>query len=170
MDLTQIKEALRQTPDVEFNSGVNSAWNKFPAELVRDELVHRLKLLPDLSTDTKKIKFNEIIDRYHEAVNLASFRALSDDFMQMDEFFGPNARSSSKAYLDKRKALFEEMMEHHRQLAEFRSKRPDPFDGKVKPGDWRPDGTEVCPVCQGIGKGSDRRLCSKCSGKGFIRR
>jgi DnaJ-class molecular chaperone len=54
-------------------------------------------------------------------------------------------------------------------MNELQAQSGDPFAGKTKPGDWRPPKTDLCPVCDGKGKGVDQRICSKCSGRGFIR-
>ena len=170
MDLAQLSEALRQISDVEFNKGSNSPWYKFPAELVRDELVRRLKVRSDISLESKKVKFQEIIDLYHRVKNSASIRKSNDDFLNAFMELDASAFNPSQLTLDERKARLDYIMEHSLQLHNIHSQREDPFEGKTKPGDWRPDGTESCPVCQGDGKGTDSRLCSKCSGRGFITR
>lgn len=43
------------------------------------------------------------------------------------------------------------------------------FAGKVRPGDWRPVGTEACPICTGNGVAVAGRLCSRCRGRGYVK-
>jgi hypothetical protein len=162
----QAAEALQKIPTVEFESSFNSPWYNFPAELVRDELVRRLKLRIDLSVDAKKVKYKEIIDRYRTVGKAGSMDRLIKELSEIEEsHWEPFSRT-----MEASKARIEEMNAHFRQWAEIHSQRDDPFEGKAKPGDWRPDGTELCPVCGGDGRGADSRMCGKCGGRGFIRR
>jgi hypothetical protein len=161
----QAIEALQQIPDAQFDSVFNSPWTKFPTELVRDELVRRLRLRDDLSLDAKKVKYREIIDRSRMVSN-PPWGLFSGNPTNENELFGERFLRS----LERSRARLEEMNEHYRQLSALHSQRDDPFEGKTKPGDWRPVGAELCPVCDGNGKGADQRICGKCSGRGFIRR
>ncbi|TXI81838.1 MAG: hypothetical protein E6Q39_00560 [Crocinitomicaceae bacterium] len=97
---------------------------------------------------------------------LTSLPRLEGNPTNKNELFGERFLRS----LESSRARLEEMNEHYRQLSVLYSQRDDPFEGKTKPGDWRPDGAELCPVCNGNGKGTDQRICGKCSGRGFIRR
>ena len=157
---------LQKIPDSEFDRPFDSPWYKFPAELVRDELVRRLKLREDLSLDEKRIKYKEIIDRFRTIGNIAAWEQFQNDVANIDEGF----KDSFLRALESSKARTEELNEHYRQLHERHSLQEDPFEGKAKPGDWRPDGAELCPVCAGGGKGAEGRMCGQCSGRGFIRR
>eukprot|EP01041_Mallomonas_annulata_P024803 gene24803-45687_t len=150
-DAEKAVEALRKIPDAEFESLFNSPWYKFPSELVRDELVRRLKLRTDLSVEAKKVHYKAIIDRYRMIGNVASLDRFFAELAEVDE----GSREAFQRAIDASRARMEEMNEHYRQLGELHSQRDDPFEGKAKPGDWRPDGAELCPVCGGGGKGAD---------------
>ncbi len=165
-DAEKAVEALQKIPDAEFESLFNSPWYKFPSELVRDELVRRLKLRSVLSVEAKKVQYKAIIDRYRMIGNVASLDRFFTELAEADE----GSREAFQRAMEARRTRIEEMNEHYRQLGELHSQRDDPFEGKAKPGDWRPDGTELCPVCGGGGKGAEGRMCGKCSGRGFIRR
>lgn len=162
----QAIEALKKIPDAQFERLFNSPWYEFPANLVRDELIRRLKLRTDLSLDAKKVRYKEIIDRFRMIGNVAALDRFTQELSEVDE----SSRAAFRLDMESRKARIEEMNEHYRQLGELHSQREDPFEGKAKPGDWRPDGCELCPVCGGAGNGADGRMCGKCSGRGFIRR
>jgi len=165
----QAVEALRKISDAEFESPLTAPWSKFPAELVRDELVRRLKLRKDLSWEAKKVKFNAIIERFR----MISSPPLDLSWMDqdaVDQSSGEDVRHVLESSEARLKARIEEMTEHHRQLSDLYSQRDDSFEGKAKPGDWKPEGAEICPVCNGIGTGRDGRICGKCSGRGFISR
>lgn len=162
MTTEQAVDSLQKIADTEFDRIFNSPWYKFPPELVRDELIRRLKLRTDLSLDSKKAQYKKIIDRFRMVMNTESW----DQFLS--ESTAPDAAWVQR--LERAKTRIEEMNEHYRQLSDLHSQRDDPFVGKTKPGDWRPDGAELCPVCDGNGKGADQRICGKCSGRGFIRR
>lgn len=157
-------EALRGMADADFEKPVNSPWYIFPADLVRDELVRRLKLRNDISLEAKKVRYKEIIDRYRVVRNVASLARDAEQVTETDKDLSDALRRA----MESRKALDSDMKEHYRQLREIHSQHHDPFEGKAKPGDWRFDGTELCPVCGGIGKGIDNRMCGKCNGRGFI--
>ena len=166
MNSAQTIEALKNIPDVEFESILNSLWYKYPPELVRDELVRRLKLRNDLTFDEKKLKYKEIVDRFRIIGNSKSFDSFLTDLAEIDD----GSVEKFQRFMDSSKSRSEAMNEHFRQLVELHSKLDDPFEGKNKPGDWRPEGAELCPVCDGNGKGADGRMCKKCSGRGFITR
>jgi hypothetical protein len=67
------------------------------------------------------------------------------------------------------KARVDEELAHFVQLAEYHSKLPDPHEGKQKPGDWRPAGSELCPSCVGYGVGEQGRACQKCGAMGYLK-
>ncbi len=166
MNTEQSRDALQKITDSEFDRIFDSPWYKFPAELVREELIRRLKLREDLSIDAKRIKYKEIIDRFKTVGDVAAWEQFQNEIANMDEGFN----ASFLLAMESSKTRTEEMNEHYRQLRELHSLREDPFEGKTKPGDWRPEGTELCPACGGCGKGAGGRMCGKCSGRGFIRR
>lgn len=158
-----IRSELQLLQDKDFESIFNSPWKKYPAHLIKDELIRRLKLRTDLSQDEKRVRFAKIINDARVLQAAESFNQFNEEISQIDI-------DAAKDWFAKSKARVEEMNKHHQQLAEFHRSKNDPFEGKSKPGDWRPDGTEVCPVCSGVGKGIGGRICSKCSGRGFTRK
>ncbi len=163
MNSSKAKETLKQLPESELSSVSEAPWHTFPKELVRDELVRRLKLRKDLSPEIRTIKYREIIDYYRRFMDKDAFDEWSLVISEIEELnFKPFEHS------EKVKTQIKEMEEHHRQKRELNLLSPEVFEGKTKPGDWRPNKTEVCPVCQGLGIGIDSRMCSKCSGRGFI--
>jgi hypothetical protein len=121
-----------------------------------------LKLRSDLSIDDKKRKYKRIIERFRIATDAESWVRAADELTEIDF-------SNGEKFMLRVKMQKEEMEKHHRQMSELRAQRGDPFEGKTKPGDWRRNGTELCPVCGGDGKGADQRICGKCSGRGYIR-
>ena len=158
-----IRSELQLLQDTDFESIFNSPWKKYPSILIKEELIRRLKLRADLSQGEKRVLFVKIINDVRLVQGVEAFNQFNEQISQIDV-------DESKAWLPKRNARLEEMTQHHQQLAEFHRSKNDPFEGKNKPGDWRPDGTEVCPVCSGVGKGLEGRICSKCSGRGFTRK
>jgi len=161
----QLSDLLQKLPDSEFEKKIfNSIWQKYPVELLRDEMIRRLRLRKDLSLELKKLKFKEIIDRCYWSTNTKNPTNMFGEIFEQDSSFNMNLQRA----LERSKVHELELNEHHRQLHELHSKREDQFEGKSKPGDWRPDGSELCPVCSGKGKGFDGRSCQKCSGRGFI--
>lgn len=155
-------DSLQKIADSEFDRILDSPWRRFPPEDVRDELIRRLKLRSDLSLDDKKLKYKKILERFRIATDAESWVRAADQFTEIDF-------SNGEKFMLRLKMQKEEMEKHHRQMSELRVQRGDPFEGKTKPGDWRRNGTELCPVCDGNGKGADQRICGKCSGRGFIR-
>ena len=158
----QDNDSLQKIADSEFDRILDSPWRRFPPEDVRDELIRRLKLRSDLSLDDKKLKYKKILERFRIATDAESWVRAADQLTEIDI-------SNGEKFMLRAKMRNEEMEKHHRQMSELRAERGDPFEGKTKPGDWRPKGTELCPVCDGKGKGADQRICGKCSGRGFIR-
>jgi hypothetical protein len=158
----KIIDLLKKITDSEFDRIFDSPWRRFPPAAVRDELIRRLKLRSDLSLDDKKLKYKKILDQFRIATDAESWVRAADEFTEIDF-------SNGEKFMLRAKMRNEEMEKHHRQMSELRAQRGDPFEGKTKPGDWRPKGTELCPVCDGKGKGADQRICGKCSGRGFIR-
>lgn len=154
--------SLQKIADSEFDRILDSPWRRFPPAAVRDELIRRLKLRSDLSLDDKKLKYKKTLERFRIATDAESWVLAADEFTEIDF-------SNGEKFLLNVKMRNEEMEKHQRQMSELRALRGDPFEGKTKPGDWRPNGTELCPVCDGKGKGADQRICGKCSGRGFIR-
>lgn len=167
-----VARTLRELPDHEFERSVDSPWKIYPPSMVRDELVRRLKLRKDLPFEAKRARFSEIVDRYN--LTTRSLRGSSDTEVLdlIAEIDGQGRDWWQKA--EERRLRIEKMMEHdldhHRQLLDIWQLRDDHLIGKSKPGDWRPDGAEICPACSGSGTGADGRLCAKCSGKGFLSR
>ena len=65
---------LQVFSDYEFeNINIDSQLRKYPAHLVRDELVRRLKKRNDLSSDEKKIVFEKIIKIFQKISSNTSF-------------------------------------------------------------------------------------------------
>jgi hypothetical protein len=154
-------DSLQKIADTEFDRIHNSPWHRFPPAAVKDELIRRLKLRTDLSLDDKKVKYKEILERFRMLADAESLDRVASELTEIDFSKGEEFMRS----IQMRK---EEMEESHRQLYELSAQHGDPFKGKNKPGDWRPNGKEVCPVCDGNGKGADQRICGKCIGRGFI--
>jgi hypothetical protein len=154
--------SLQKIADSEFDRIFDSPWSGFPPAAVRDELIRRLKLRSDLSLDDKKLQYKKILERFRIATDAESWVRAAEEFTEIDFSNGEN-------FMLRVNKRTEEMEKHHRQMSELRTQRGDLFEGKTKPGDWRPNKTELCPVCDGKGKGADHRICSKCSGRGFIR-
>jgi hypothetical protein len=155
-------DSLQKIADSEFDRILDSPWRRFPPASVRDELIRRLKLRSDLSLNDKKLKYKRILERFRMVVDAESWVSAADSLTEMDF-------SNGEKFMLRLQIQKEEMEKHQRQMSELRVQRGDPFMGKTKPGDWRPKGNELCPVCDGNGKGADRRICGKCSGRGFIR-
>jgi DnaJ-class molecular chaperone len=166
MEKEKIIDLLQKLPDSEFNKVFASPWSNFPSELVRDEMVRRLKLMKGLSLDERQTKYREIIKRYQVAEISNNMDNLICEVTGIDGF----SMESLQRGFEKSKIHEQEISEHQRQLRNLHEQLEDQFEGKAKPGDWRPEGTELCPVCVGNGKGADARMCGKCSGRGFIRR
>jgi hypothetical protein len=162
MKTEQAFDSLQKIADSEFDRILDSPWRRFPPAAVRDEMIRRLKLRSDLSIDDKKLKYKKIIERFRIATDAESWVRAADELNDIDF-------SNSEKFMLRLKMQKEEMEKHHRQMSELHAQRGDPFEGKAKPGDWRPKETELCPVCDGKGKGADQRICGKCSGRGFIR-
>jgi hypothetical protein len=162
----QAIDALRKISDAEFDRIFDSPWHRFPAELVRNELIRRLKNRRDLSLDAKKVAYKQVIDRYYTIRNMAILESFWQEISEVNK----DVMRISRSMLESSQNNIEWMNEHARQLRDIHSRRNNSFEGKSKPGDWRPDGTEVCPACDGDGKGAAGRMCAKCSGRGFIRR
>jgi DnaJ-class molecular chaperone len=159
-------DILKKLDEKDFDSSLNSAWFKFPPELVRNELARRLKLRTDLSIDAKRDKYKQIVDRYQRIAQQASF---SDNFLdELSELFGDGGSDWEARTLARSEAV-KSRIEQDLQSRERQPQRSDSFEGKTKPGDWRPDRSESCPVCSGIGTGLDQRVCRTCSGRGFMR-
>ena len=163
MNLVQVKEILQQLPHSEFASVSTAPWSKYPKDLVRDELVRRLKLQKDLSPEARAFEYQEIIRYFrifsnHDAVEELNLVATEIDRLD----------SKSVNFLSKVNELNEASLQTDLHLQKLHSQSEDHFEGKAKPGDWRPDKADLCPVCQGNGKGNDSRMCSKCSGRGFL--
>lgn len=166
MKLQQANDSLQKIADSEFERIFDSPWHRFPPVAVRDELIRRLKLRVDLSIDDKRVKYKEILDRFQIFASPKSWDRLMKELSEIEAVTQTEKFKHDKTL---REARIKEMDEHYRQLREIHSQRDDPFAGKSKPGDWRPDKSELCPVCDGNGKGADKRICGKCSGRGFIR-
>lgn len=158
----KITDLLQKIADSEFDRILDSPWRRFPPAAVRDELIRRLKLRSDLSLDDKKLKYKKILERYRMVADAGSFINLMDELDGVDFSEGEERMLSVKMQI-------EATVKHHRQMSELRAQRGETFDGKTKPGDWRRNGIELCPVCDGKGTGADQRICGKCSGRGFIR-
>ena len=166
MKLEQLSDLLQKLPDSEFEKKIfNSIWQKYPAELLRDEMIRRLRLRKDLSLEQKKLKFREIIDLCNWSSNTKNAENMFGEIFEQDA----SLNEIFQRAIERSKVHDLELNEHHSQLHELQSKREDQFEGKSKPGDWRPDGTELCPACNGKGKGAEGRSCQKCIGRGYIR-
>lgn len=161
----QLSELLQKLPDSDFEKKLfNSIWHKYPAELLRDEMIRRLRLRNELSLEQKKIKFKEIIDLCYWSSNTKNAKNTVSEIFEQDSSFHEYFQRA----IERSKVTELELSEHNHQLHELHSQETDQFAGKSKPGDWRPDRTELCPVCSGQGRGSQGRMCQKCSGRGFI--
>lgn len=158
----QAIDALQKIADSEFDRILDSPWRRFPPAAVRDELIRRLKLRSDLSLEDKRLKYKKIVERFRMVADAESWVQITNSLTEID-------LSNGEKFMRRAQKQKEEMEKHHLQMKELRPQRGDPFVGKAKPGDWRPTGTELCPVCDGKGKGADQRICGKCSGRGFIR-
>jgi hypothetical protein len=163
MNLAQAKEILKQLPHSEFASVSTAPWSKYPAALVRDELVRRLKLQENISPQTRAIKYQEIISFFRMKSNHDAFEELNLIVTELDSLDFKVVDYSSKV-----NELNEDGLKTDLQLEKLLLQNEDLFEGKTKPGDWRPNKTELCPVCHGNGQGNDSRMCSKCVGRGFI--
>ncbi len=159
-----LKAELKLLQDKDLKSPSNSLLQKYSSTLVKDEQIRRLKLRLDLSVEVRK-------DMYSKIISDSRRRELSEDFNQFFRIHNDaQAFNNEKVTLlhERIRAQSAEQAENHKQLAAIHRNKGDPFEGKTKPGDWRPDGTENCPACNGSGKGTEGRICSKCGGRGFI--
>lgn len=155
-------ESLQKIADAEFDRIFDSPWRRFPSVAVRDELIRRLKLRSDLSLDDKKLKYKKILEKFRMVADAESWVRAADELNEIDF-------SNGEKFMLRLQVQKEEAEKHRLQMSELNTLRDDPFEGKTKPGDWRPNGTESCFICDGNGKGADQRICGKCSGRGFIR-
>lgn len=156
------EDLLETRSTAELEHMLRSQSPNIDRKAVRDELVRRLKSNGDLTPEQRNVQYERIIDLYRSPTYDFAF------IKSLDEL--PTFKGGNSPFADSLQKRIDALIAHHQKMEEIHGPRQDPYEGKARPGDWRPKGTEPCPVCQGSGSGSGNRMCTKCGGRGHVRR
>lgn len=153
---------LQLFSDYEFeNVNIDSQLRKYPAHLVRDELVRRLKKRNDLSSDEKKIVFKKIIKIFQRISSNTSF-----DFSSIDlSLFNERKLSTDEMYRLDLKMQFEKQRDF--ELSELYKLKRENTEPHIKTHYSKTKDSTECFKCNGLGI-INGKACLKCLGRGFL--